>query len=87
MTITVDSGVLDTDTARKLVAYIERIERMDEERTSMGEDIKNEFLAAKSEGFDTKIMKVILKLRKRTADDIQEEEALVEAYRSALGML
>lgn len=87
MSISVDNGLLDTDSARKLVAYIERIERMDEEKASIGEDIKNEFLAAKGDGFDTKIMKTIIKLRKRSADDIQEEEALLEAYRSALGML
>jgi len=82
-----DSGILDTDTARKLVSYIERIERMVEEKTEIADDIKNEFLAAKGEGFDPKIMKAILKLRKRSADDIQEEEALLEAYRAALGMM
>ncbi len=79
-------GILDSDTAKMLVSYIERIERMEEEKKGIADDIKNEFLAAKSQGFDTKIMKVILKLRQRSADEIQEEEALVEAYRMALNM-
>ena len=79
-------GILDSDAAKMLVGYIERIERMEEEKKSIVDDIKNEFLAAKSQGFDTKIMKVILKLRQRSADEIQEEEALLEAYRQALGM-
>ena len=85
--MTIDASAIDNDTAKKLVAYIERIERMDEEKSGIADDMKNEFLAAKSDGFDTKIMKMILKLRKRSADEIQEEEALVEVYRSALGML
>lgn len=87
MSVAADDGVLDTDSAKKLVAYIERIERMEEEKTGIGQDIKSEFDAAKSDGFDPKIMKQILRLRKRSADDIQEEEALLECYRSALGMM
>jgi len=87
MSVAIDQGVLDTDSAKKLVAYIERIERLEEEKAGLAEDVKSEFSAAKGDGFDVKIMKTILKLRKRTADDIQEEEAILEAYRSALGMI
>jgi uncharacterized protein (UPF0335 family) len=56
----IDQGVMKTDSAKQLVAYIERIESLEEERANLGEDVKNEFLAAKSQGFDPKIMKVIL---------------------------
>jgi uncharacterized protein (UPF0335 family) len=82
----IDQGVMKTDSAKQLVAYIERIESLEEERANLGEDVKNEFLAAKSQGFDPKIMKVILKIRKRPSDEIEEEEQLVDTYRAALGM-
>ena len=82
-----DNSVMDTETAKKLVSYIERIEHMDEERISIAEDIKNEFLAAKGAGFDVKIMKAILKLRKRSTDEVEEEEALLDVYKAALNML
>lgn len=82
----IDQGVMKSDSAKQLISYIERIENLEEERSTLGEDIKNEFLAAKSQGFDPKIMKVILKLRRRPSDEIEEEEALVDTYRAALGM-
>lgn len=81
-----DSDIFDTDTSKRLMGHIERIESLEEEKKQTTDLIKDEYTVAKGEGFDPKIMKVIIKLRKRSADDIQEEEALVEAYRSALGM-
>lgn len=87
MKVSVDNGILDTDSARRLVQYVERIERMEEERGSISEDIKAEFSAAKGDGFDPKVMKAVLKLRKRSSEDIEEEDALMDAYRAALGMV
>jgi uncharacterized protein (UPF0335 family) len=81
-----EMAVIDTDSAKHLVAYIERIERLQEEKKTLAEDIKAEFAAAKGQGFEPKAMKVILKLRTRSADDIQEEENVIDMYRKALGM-
>jgi uncharacterized protein (UPF0335 family) len=81
-----NSAVLDTDAAKKLNAHIERIEELEGEKKEISDLIKDEYLVAKGEGFDPKIMKVIIKLRKKSADDIQEEEQMVDLYRSALGM-
>ena len=82
-----NSAVIDTDSAQRLTAHIEHIEELELEKKQTSDLIKDEYTVAKGEGFDAKIMKQIVKLRKRSADEIQEEEALVELYRSALGML
>lgn len=81
-----NSSVLDSDAAKKLNTHIERIEELETEKKETSDLIKDEYLVAKGEGFDPKVMRLIVKLRKRSADDIQEEEAMVELYRSALGM-
>ena len=74
-------GGLAVDRLRSL---IERIERLEEEKTALGSDIKDIFAEAKSAGFDTKIMKTIIKLRKMNAADRDEQEFLLETYRKAL---
>ena len=81
-----NSAVLDTDAAKRLNAHIERIEELETEKKETSDLIKDEYTVAKGEGFDPKVMKLIIKLRKRSADELQEEEAMVELYRSALGM-
>lgn len=81
-----DTTMFDTTTAQRLNQHIERIEQLEIEKKEVSDLIKDEYVVSKGEGFDPKIMKVIVKLRKKSADDIQEEEALLEAYRSALGM-
>ncbi len=80
-------AVIDTDSAKRLVAHIERIESLEDEKKTVVDLVKDEFTVAKSAGFDVKVMKVILKLRKRSSDEIQEEENLVQVYRACLGML
>lgn len=82
-----DSAVIDTDSAKRLTAHIEHIEELEIEKKQTSDLIKDEYAVAKGQGFDPKIMRQIVKLRKRSADEIQEEEAMVELYRSALGML
>ncbi|MBT6313895.1 MAG: DUF2312 domain-containing protein [Alphaproteobacteria bacterium] len=73
-------------TAEQLKAYMERIERLEEEKAAMAADIKEVFAEAKANGFDVKIMRQVLKLRKMDSNDRAEQEALLDLYMSALGM-
>ena len=72
--------------ADQLRSYIERIERLDEEKKVLAEDIKEVFSEAKSNGFDVKIMRQVLKLRKMDKDDRDDVETLLNLYCKALGM-
>ena len=71
----------------RLKSFIERIERLEEEKRALSEDIKEVFAEAKGTGFDTKIMRQILKIRKMDKDELDEQEALLDVYKRALGML
>ena len=70
----------------QLRLFMERIERMDEEKKGISDDIRDVFSEAKSQGYDTKIMRQILKLRKMEPHDRAEMEALLDVYKSALGL-
>jgi uncharacterized protein (UPF0335 family) len=72
--------------ADRLKSYIERIERLEEERTALGADIREVYAEAKSAGFDTKIMRQVIKLRKMDESDRQEQEHLLDLYKRALGI-
>jgi len=72
--------------ADQLRLFIERIERMAEEKQGIADDIKDTYSEAKSQGYDAKIMKQIVKLRKMANDDRQEMEAILDVYKSALGL-
>lgn len=74
-------GGIATDRLRSL---IERIERLEEEKKEIQSDIRDIFAEAKSAGFDVKIMRIVLKLRKMNAADRDEQEFLTETYRKAL---
>nr|DAK87302.1 MAG TPA: UPF0335 protein [Caudoviricetes sp.]DAM07988.1 MAG TPA: UPF0335 protein [Caudoviricetes sp.] len=74
-------GGLAVDRLRSL---IERIERLEEEQKALSSDIRDIFAEAKSAGFDVKIMRTIIKLRKMNAADRDEQETLLETYRRAL---
>jgi uncharacterized protein (UPF0335 family) len=76
-----------TVAAQQLRSLIERIERLNEERKTIGDDIKEVFAEAKGNGFDTKIMRKIIALRKKDLAERQEEEALLDVYMAALGMI
>lgn len=76
----------DTPAAAALTQYIERIERLDEEKIGIMEDMKEVYAEAKGAGFDPKIMKAIVRLRKLDTADRQEQEALIETYKAAVGM-
>lgn len=71
----------------RLKSFIERIERLEEEKRALAEDIKEVFAEAKGVGFDIKIMRQIIKIRKMDQDDLDEQEALLDTYKRALGML
>ena len=75
-----------TVTAEELTQFIERAEQLASEKKDIGEQEKELFAEAKGRGYDTKVMRKIIALRKRKADDIAEEEAIIEMYKSALGM-
>ncbi len=70
----------------RLRVFIERVERLEDERAGIGADIREVYGEAKSAGFDTKIMRQIVRLRRMDTAERQEEEALLETYQRALGM-
>jgi uncharacterized protein (UPF0335 family) len=73
--------------AGQLKSIIERIERLEEEKKAVAEQIKEVYAEAKANGFDTKTLRKVVTLRKRSSEERQEEEALLDLYLSALGML
>ncbi|HLY55396.1 MAG TPA: DUF2312 domain-containing protein [Stellaceae bacterium] len=73
--------------ADQLRAIVERIERLEEEKKALAEDIREVYAEAKGNGFDTKIIRKIIGLRKRDRAELDEEETILELYLRALGML
>ncbi len=69
-----------------LKSFIERIERLEEEKKALADDIKEVYSEAKGTGFDTKVMRQVIRLRKMESADRQEQEAMLDLYLSALGM-
>jgi len=70
----------------RLRSFIERIERLEEEKAALSADIREVYAEAKSVGFDTKIMRQVIKLRKMEQADREEQESLIDTYMAALGM-
>ena len=75
-----------TVAADQLRLFIERIERLEEEKKGIADDIKDVYGEAKANGYDTKTMRAIVRLRKMEAHARQEADALLETYRQALGI-
>jgi uncharacterized protein (UPF0335 family) len=71
----------------RLKSFVERIERLEEERKALSNDIKEVYAEAKGTGFDVKIMRQVIRLRKMDKDDLDEQETLIDIYKRALGML
>jgi uncharacterized protein (UPF0335 family) len=71
----------------QLKSLIERIERLEDEKRALGEDIKEVYAEAKGTGFDPKIMRQLIKIRKMDKDEHDEQESLLDLYKRALGML
>jgi uncharacterized protein (UPF0335 family) len=76
-----------TVAAGQLRALIERIERLEEEKQTIAADIREVYAEAKANGFDTKVMRQVVKLRKQDASERQEQEAILDLYMQALGMM
>lgn len=72
--------------ADRLRQYIERVERLEEERAGITDDIKDIYSEAKSAGFETKVMRQLVKLRKMDSQKRQEQEELLELYKAAIGL-
>ncbi len=70
----------------QLRSFIERIERLEEEKKTISDDIKEVYAELKGNGFDAKAVRTIIRLRKKEDHGRQEEEAMVELYKNALGM-
>lgn len=77
---------INPSTAGQLKALIERVERLEEEKKQLAEDIKDVYAEAKANGFDTKILRKIVSLRRQDANERREQEELLETYLRALGM-
>jgi uncharacterized protein (UPF0335 family) len=70
----------------RLRLLIERIERLEEEKKGISDDIRDVYAEAKAVGYDTKIMRQIIRLRKMKSDERSEQETILDTYKSALGM-
>ena len=85
-----DTEDADTDVggiaADRLRSIIERVERLEEERKALADDIKDIFAEAKSAGFDPKVLRQIIRIRKQEPAEVEEQETLLDLYRRALGM-
>jgi uncharacterized protein (UPF0335 family) len=72
--------------ADRLRSFLDRIERLEEEKAGLTADIREVYAEAKGSGFDSKVMRQIVRLRKMDSADRQEQEALLEVYRRAIGL-
>jgi uncharacterized protein (UPF0335 family) len=72
--------------AGQLKSLTERIERLEEEKTALASDIREVYADAKGHGFDTKVMRQVLRMRRLDKDERREQEAVLDLYLSALGM-
>ena len=72
--------------ADRLRSLVERIERLEEERRALAADIKDVYAEAKSAGFDVKVMRQLIRLRRQDQAEVQEQETLLDLYKRALGM-
>ena len=71
----------------QLKSIIERVERLEEEKKTIADDIRDIYAEAKGNGYDTKALRTIVRMRKQDADDRRQQEAILETYMHALGML
>lgn len=78
---------LQESSQKHLRQFVEQIERLEEEKKAIAEDIRDKFAEAKAVGFDVKVLRQVIRLRKKSKTDRQEEEAVLATYMHALGML
>lgn len=87
MAETTETETSQTVAAGQLRSLIERIERLNEEKDTIRDDIKDVYSEAKGAGFDTKAIRVIIRKRKKDQAERQEEDAIIDLYQAALGMV
>ena len=80
-------SALPASAQNHLRQFIEQIERLEEEKKGLAEDIRDKFAEAKAVGFDVKVLRQVIRLRKKSKTDRDEEEAVLATYMHALGML
>jgi uncharacterized protein (UPF0335 family) len=80
-------STLQVSAQKQLRQLVEQIERLEEEKKALAGDIRDKFLEAKGLGFDVKVLRQVVRLRKKSATERQEEDAVLEVYLHALGML
>ena len=82
----VESSSSDPVNGGQLRAFVERIERLEEEKKALADDIKDVYAAAKGNGFDAKVIRKVVSIRKQDRDKLREEEEILDLYLAALGM-
>jgi uncharacterized protein (UPF0335 family) len=92
MAITTAAAAKDEQTAHRfakdhLKAFVERVERLEEEKKAIADDVRDVYAEAKASGFDVKALRTVVKLRKQDVSERKEQEAILETYLHALGML
>ncbi len=80
-------STLQASAQKQLRQLVEQIERLEEEKKQLASDIRDKYLEAKAVGFDVKVLRQIVRLRKKSQEERQEEETVLEVYMHALGML
>lgn len=83
---TVIVETMDATAGERLRSFIERIERLEEEKANITSDIRDVYAEAKSSGFDPAIMRAVIRLRRKEPHERQEEEELLDLYRAAIGL-
>ena len=78
---------LQATSQKQLRQLVEQIERLEEEKKQLASDIRDKYLEAKAVGFDVKVLRQVVRLRKKSQEERQEEESVLEVYMHALGML
>jgi uncharacterized protein (UPF0335 family) len=73
--------------AAQLKSIVERIERLEEEKKAIADDIKDVYGEAKGNGYDTKVLRTVIRLRKQDATEREEQDAILDLYKTALGMV
>jgi uncharacterized protein (UPF0335 family) len=91
-TVTAAAAAKDEQTAHRfakdhLKAFVERVERLEEEKKAIADDVRDVYAEAKASGFDVKALRTVVKLRKQDVNERKEQEAILETYLHALGML
>ena len=90
-TVTAASAANEQATHRfakdQLKAFVERVERLEEEKKAIADDVRDVYAEAKANGFDVKALRTVVRLRKQDVNERKEQEAILETYMHALGML